>query len=425
MEELKRIRTLSSEITQKGVALYDLLGKEVQLREARNQALSKSFEQDEMSRLIKQSLTSANQEMTKLDTMIDNIQTNLANLDSKLEKKTLELERSKKRLVTMRKIRPAFMDEYEALQAELKAMYTEYVKRFRCLAFLQNQIEEMNRIESERKAEERLSKAEYTSNGRGDDFMAYNKAENILYSGSEDSSEDEEHRTELTNAAREFMNSRASKINAGARNSSTKRPQGSSFRRGGGTRQVYGSMLGGGDDSGDSESELILVDGDNSDLGTDDDEDDEDETALLQNERSRSTQRVATSGRMMNGGPAQPIVPMASTSGYNNNNMNFNNNYNNSMTTQYDDDAAAGIIVPNGNLRGGPPTLANGGKGYPTDPFRQQQMNRVVTNGSDHHQAVMMNMTNGETDDRPKTSGKKYPSQSSLSFGGEEEEENI
>ncbi len=45
-----------------------------------------------------------------------------------------------KRLATLKKVRPAFMEEYEKMEAELRKSYEEYLVRFRCLAFLEQQV---------------------------------------------------------------------------------------------------------------------------------------------------------------------------------------------------------------------------------------------------------------------------------------------
>jgi clusterin-associated protein 1 len=34
-------------------------------------------------------------------------------------------------LLTLKKVRPAFMDEYEKLESELKKVYEEYIVKFR------------------------------------------------------------------------------------------------------------------------------------------------------------------------------------------------------------------------------------------------------------------------------------------------------
>merc|ERR1719334_2888968 len=93
------------------------------------------------------------QEIKKVQHNIENVAANEANLEAKIEKKKVELERNQKRLGTLKKVRPAFMDEYEKLEVELKKCYEDYMVRFRCLAFLEQQVEEYERQEQERMEE--------------------------------------------------------------------------------------------------------------------------------------------------------------------------------------------------------------------------------------------------------------------------------
>ena len=39
----------------------------------------------------------------------------------------MELERNQSRLATLKKVRPAFMDEYEKLEGDMKKCYEEYM----------------------------------------------------------------------------------------------------------------------------------------------------------------------------------------------------------------------------------------------------------------------------------------------------------
>jgi clusterin-associated protein 1 len=62
-------------------------------------------------------------------------------------------------LQTLRKVRPAFMDEYEKLEGDFKRLYEEYITRFRCLAYLEQQLEDYERTEQLR-VEERQQAAQ-------------------------------------------------------------------------------------------------------------------------------------------------------------------------------------------------------------------------------------------------------------------------
>ena len=46
--------------------------------------------------------------------------------------------------------RPAYMDEYERLEEDLQKLYDSYMERFRNLAFLEQQLDDHNRVEHDR-----------------------------------------------------------------------------------------------------------------------------------------------------------------------------------------------------------------------------------------------------------------------------------
>ena len=76
--------------------------------------------------------------MQKVTYNIENVASNEANLEAKIDKKKVELERNQKRLQTLKKVRPAFMDEYEKLEEELRKLYEEYIVKFRCVYYQVN-----------------------------------------------------------------------------------------------------------------------------------------------------------------------------------------------------------------------------------------------------------------------------------------------
>lgn len=49
--------------------------------------------------------------------------------------------------------RPPYMDEYEHYEGQLKDLYREYVVQFRNLAFLQEQLDSVEKMELQRSAE--------------------------------------------------------------------------------------------------------------------------------------------------------------------------------------------------------------------------------------------------------------------------------
>ncbi|KAK3089746.1 hypothetical protein FSP39_006164 [Pinctada imbricata] len=170
ISDLKEARRLATEITTKGATLYDLLGKEVDLRlsdhnfkeiylqEQRSMVIAKSLEINEVESGMAGSIKAVENEIKKTLTMLDNVASDEANLEAKIEKKKSELERNNKRLTTLQSVRPAYMDEYEKLEEDLEKLYDAYMIRFRNLTYLESQQEEYHRAEQDKfeETEEKL-----------------------------------------------------------------------------------------------------------------------------------------------------------------------------------------------------------------------------------------------------------------------------
>lgn len=71
-------------------------------------------------------------------------------MDTRIERRKTEVERNRKRLQTLRKVRPAFMEEFEKLEVELKSLYEDYLQKFRYLAYLEHLYEDAAKVEQER-----------------------------------------------------------------------------------------------------------------------------------------------------------------------------------------------------------------------------------------------------------------------------------
>ncbi|XP_072459263.1 clusterin-associated protein 1 isoform X3 [Notamacropus eugenii] len=148
--DLKAARQLASEITSKGASLYDLLGKEVELRELRTEAIARPLEINETEKVMRIAVKDILAQVQKTKDLLNNVASDEANLEAKIEKRKLELERNRKRLQTLQSVRPAFMDEYEKIEEELQKQYDFYLEKFRNLAYLEQQLEDHHRMEQER-----------------------------------------------------------------------------------------------------------------------------------------------------------------------------------------------------------------------------------------------------------------------------------
>lgn len=254
LSDLRLTRHLASEITMKGATLYDLLAKEIELKEVRSSVLAKQLDIGEIEKGLKNAVKGVEEEIQKTKQMIENIASDEANLEAKIEKRKAELERKQKRLQTLKAVRPAFMDEYERLEQELEQLYEKYVTKFHWLAYLEQQLEELEKAEQEqimereqviKKMVERLRQEEMLRSEEGsnlEDFITVETESDIVLNGSREK---------------------------------PRRPQpaASGVRRE--NRRVFGSMSGGDkDDSLDTDSDLDLdgEDEDGSDVSDDDQE---------------------------------------------------------------------------------------------------------------------------------------------------------
>ncbi|XP_062252377.1 clusterin-associated protein 1 homolog isoform X1 [Platichthys flesus] len=150
ISDLKSARQLASEVTSKGASLYDLLGKEVELREMRTAAIARPLEVNETEKALRAAIKEVLESVEKTKDMLRNVGSDVTSLDAKIEKKKQELERNRKRLQTLQSVRPAFMDEYEKIEEDLQKTYVIYVEKFRNLSFLEAQLDEHHRLEQER-----------------------------------------------------------------------------------------------------------------------------------------------------------------------------------------------------------------------------------------------------------------------------------
>ncbi|XP_063270290.1 clusterin-associated protein 1 isoform X1 [Prinia subflava] len=238
--DLKAARQLTSEITSKGAILYDLLGKEVELREARTESIARPLEINEDEKVMKIAINNVLEEVQKTKDMLNNVSLDEANLEAKIEKRKLELERSQKRLQTLQSVRPAFMDEYEKIEKQLQKQYSTYLEKFRNLTYMEQLLEEQRQTEQEM-FEEAANMLRLVQN------RLKEEEQHLLKSGGNDDSDIEIQEDEGSDSEGDLQITRH-RIGTDA------------LRQGRVGTQIVGSMQGGDleedDDSGDSEIDL-------------------------------------------------------------------------------------------------------------------------------------------------------------------------
>ncbi|XP_077365823.1 clusterin-associated protein 1-like [Festucalex cinctus] len=142
LSDLKAAQQLASEATSKGASLYDLLGKEVELRKLRTAAIARPLESSETEKAIKHAIKEVLENVEKTKVMMKNVVSDVANLDARKEKKHRQLEVNQRRLQTLQSVRPLFMEEYAKLEEELEEQYKLQVENFTNFYYLECQQEE-------------------------------------------------------------------------------------------------------------------------------------------------------------------------------------------------------------------------------------------------------------------------------------------
>ncbi|KAM9584173.1 clusterin-associated protein 1 isoform 3-T3 [Trichechus inunguis] len=182
----------SSEIGEEDIGKFkfDLGSKEL-----RTAAIARPLEINETEKVMRIAIKDILAQVQKTKDLLNNVASDEANLEAKIEKRKLELDRNRKRLQTLQSVRPAFMDEYEKIEEELQKQYDIYLEKFRNLTYLEQQLEDHHRME-----QERFEEAENTLRLMQNKLKEEEKR--LLKSGSNDDSdvdiqEDDESDSEL------------------------------------------------------------------------------------------------------------------------------------------------------------------------------------------------------------------------------------
>lgn len=140
IDELRRGRELSGELTQIGARLYDLLASELHNKERRTVQATRPLELAAVERSLKASVAALLQRVQQQRHQLEASRTERTALQAKVDRKAGELERLRQRLGALQKIRPAYLEEFERLEVDLQALFVQYALRVRCLDALRAQV---------------------------------------------------------------------------------------------------------------------------------------------------------------------------------------------------------------------------------------------------------------------------------------------
>ena len=163
IQKANKAKSIASEITEHGAKLHELLEKEHKASEIRKIAMKflDSFsdqldngpDYEHIDTSLSRILGQMEYNVDKYSKQLINLESDKRDLEKKINNKRLDMERNKKRLKNLETLRPAFMDEYEALEIDLKQSYEKYVDRFRNLHYLEKELATLEDSEAEKRSD--------------------------------------------------------------------------------------------------------------------------------------------------------------------------------------------------------------------------------------------------------------------------------
>jgi clusterin-associated protein 1 len=110
------------------------------LRDTRSTIVAKPFDIKEMEVSVSHAITQIRAQTTETQYILDSLVLDEANLTAKIEKKRMDLDRATKRFSSLKVVRPAYMDEYERIEAEIAKHYAVYMQKYRNLTYIEHQL---------------------------------------------------------------------------------------------------------------------------------------------------------------------------------------------------------------------------------------------------------------------------------------------
>ncbi|CAK60464.1 unnamed protein product (macronuclear) [Paramecium tetraurelia] len=155
LSNIKSHKLLAQEITDLATRLYDQLGKEDEVKVAREKALqflsnvsrggNSQSEQSQIQKCIQTILKQQDSNIQEMSKYVGGLERDQKQLEEKIKRKTKELEQAEKRLKGMTSVKPAYQEEYDRQEYELEKLYQIYVEKFRNLVYLEHVLDAQNR----------------------------------------------------------------------------------------------------------------------------------------------------------------------------------------------------------------------------------------------------------------------------------------
>lgn len=136
----KKISLLSASVPKHSVELYDELDKELMIRGNRQKVLATMPPLDAVEKNVIAAVDSAAAKYEALQKDLESLSSAEQTLKSKIDSQKREYDRQYKRVISVRTLRPAYMDEYEALELELQELFKIHFQHYRNIDYFSHEL---------------------------------------------------------------------------------------------------------------------------------------------------------------------------------------------------------------------------------------------------------------------------------------------
>lgn len=180
----RQIKELAKGITDSGLRIYEWLDRETELKAKREQSMAvletvlKEYNDSNMDvdSHVKKLISEQLKANSELEDYHHSLELKEKELFDKIKKRRVELERNEKKLKSISKIKPAYVEELESNEAELERIYQLYLDRTRNLAYLEEIFEGISAQEREQQGQikKKIEKIQNSIKHKEDEIFDYN-----------------------------------------------------------------------------------------------------------------------------------------------------------------------------------------------------------------------------------------------------------
>lgn len=157
----RQIKDLAKGITESGLRIYEWLDRETELKTKREQSLAvlegvlKEYNDSnvDVDGHVKKLIGEQLKANSELEEYYRSLELKEKETLDRLKKKRVELERNEKKLKSLSKTKPAYVEELERHEKELERLYQVYLDKTRNLHFLEDAFERMSAREQEQQGQ--------------------------------------------------------------------------------------------------------------------------------------------------------------------------------------------------------------------------------------------------------------------------------